>query len=356
MRAANAFYFCRVNKKSMRKNFTLLLLIPVSILFFACAKTDLHAPASPVNLPGNATAYVAGSANDTAVYFVNGKEYVLTSGKTPAAANSLVISGAAIYIAGYESNGAHTAAKYWKNGIATVLSDTSLNAAATSIAVSGSDIYVAGWITLGTNKAAALWHNGSLTQLTASGHSGAANALFFSGGDVYVAGYDSTATRVSACYWKNGAITTLPDSLSYAVAQGITVGGSDVYVAGWGLSPDGFSYLAPRLWKNGSALPLATTSNSALATSVAVSGNTTYVTGRDDYRAVYWENGTEKLNGDGFQSNAIAIDDNVLYFAGTAGGANVANAVGTSPVFWRNDIAFPLGYGPGTANAIVVTN
>src|SRR6185437_1891712 len=355
MHIAHAFYFWRVNKKSMRKKSTLLLLIPGFLTFFACTKNNLHAPLAdtsggPIDLPGNATAYVAGSAGDTAVYFINGKEYALTSGKTPAASNSIAVSGGNIYVAGYESNGEHTAAKYWKNGVAIVLSDTSVNAVATSIAVVGSDVYVVGWISSGTANTAALWRNGGLTSLTAVGHSGAANALFFNGADVYVAGYDSTAGQASACYWKNGAITTLPDSLSYAIAQGITVSGSDVFVVGWGLSPDGFSYLAPRLWKNGSVQPLATTSNSALATSVAVNGNTTYVTGRDDYRAVYWENGTEKINGDGFQSNAIAINDSVLYFAGNAGGENVANGTGTTPVFWRNDIAFSLGHSPGTAN------
>lgn len=49
MRAAHAFYFCRVNKRSMRKNFTPLLLIPGLVLFFACSKNDLHPPASPVD-------------------------------------------------------------------------------------------------------------------------------------------------------------------------------------------------------------------------------------------------------------------------------------------------------------------
>lgn len=47
MRAAHAFYFYRVNKKkTMRKNFTLLLLIPGFAAFFACTKHETNPTAS----------------------------------------------------------------------------------------------------------------------------------------------------------------------------------------------------------------------------------------------------------------------------------------------------------------------
>jgi hypothetical protein len=53
MRAAHALYFCRVNKKPMRKNFTPLLLIPGFILFFACSKHQTN-PATPTQADSTA--------------------------------------------------------------------------------------------------------------------------------------------------------------------------------------------------------------------------------------------------------------------------------------------------------------
>jgi len=335
----------------------LLLTATIAALSSCSKKSD---SADPIKLPGNATAYVAGATGDTAVYFVNGKEYTLTSGKTPAAANSLAISGSGIYVAGYESNGAHTVAKYWKNGVATVLSDTSTNASATAIAVSGSgsDVYVAGWVSIGSTTAAALWKNGTLKLLSAAGHGGAANALCIDNGDVYIAGCDSAAGQAAACYWKNGAMNTLPDSLSFAVARGIAVNLSDVYVVGYDCSPDEYSYIGPRLWKNGSIVQLPVSStyysgHNAIATSVAVTGNTTYVGGQDFFRAAYWQNGTENFV-DGSQCNAVAVENGDIYLAGYANA--LANTNGSSAVFWRNGIILPLDYSAATANAIVVTN
>src|SRR6185437_10288510 len=65
MRTAHAFYFCRVNKKSMRKNFTPLLLIPGFILFFACSKNDLHAPTPPADSTTANTYLDPGTLNAT---------------------------------------------------------------------------------------------------------------------------------------------------------------------------------------------------------------------------------------------------------------------------------------------------
>ena len=329
----------------------LFLLTATVAALSSCAKK--HLTTGPINLPGNAIAYVAGQVGDTAVYFVNGQEYTLTSGMTPASAKSIALSGLNIYVAGYESNGAHTVAKYWKNGVATILSDTSLNAVATAIAVTGSDVYVTGWVSVGSMPAAVLWKNGKLTALNATGHYGAANALCVSGTDVYVGGYDSAANTVTPCYWKNGALNPLPDSLSYAVATGIAVSASDVYVVGWDRNANGW-YTYPQCWKNGGVQPLTNTGNyNAIATSVLATGSTTYITGEDNYRAVYWQNGTENLVVDGYQCNAAAINNGDLYFAGaTANGG----AYGYGPGFWRDGISLPLSRSHGSANSIVVTN
>jgi hypothetical protein len=332
------------------KTITILLLSATIATQPACTK---KAASNPLALPGNATAYVAVTAGDTAIYYVNGKEYTLTNGKTPASANGIALSGSDVYVAGYEFNGTHRVAEYWKNGKAVALSDGTADATANAITIVGTDVYVAGWIAAGAMTNAALWKNGSLIQLNAAGHGGAANAICTNGTDIYVAGYDSTAGQTSACYWKNTTIVLLPDSLHYATAQSIALNGTDVYVAGWDRSPDGFSYLGPRCWKNSSSLPLSTTTPRAVATSIVVSGNTTYVAGQDNDNAVYWKNGIENLVNNGCLVNAIAVNEDDLYFAGQAAFANVNTP---SALFWRNNIAFPLDNDQGTANAIIVTN
>lgn len=336
------------------RTITIVLLSASLAALSSCAKKNASSStAYPIDLPGNAKAYIAGTSGDTAVYYVNGKEYTLTSGADSAAATAITVSGSDVYVAGYELDGGTKVAKYWKNGVATILSNTVENTVANAIVVVGSNVYVAGTITEGPFSTAVFWKNGTMLLLTTPGRNGAANAICSNGVDIYIAGYDSTAGRVAACYWKNGDLTTLPDSLAYSVAQGITLSGSDVYVAGWDVSADGFSLRAPRLWKNGTPIPLSTTSPAAAATSITVVGNDIYLAGQDYYRSVYWKNGTETFM-DGYKLNAIAISNGDLYFAGQAGNASPDGFA--TGVFWRDGIIFNIGTAPGSANAIVVTN
>lgn len=329
---------------------TILLLIVAIVAQSSCTKTK---SSNPLTLPGNVITYVAGTAGDTAVYYVNGKEYQLSSGNSPASANGIALSGSDVYVAGYESNGTLQIAKYWKNGTAVILSDTTANVIANAIALIGADVYVAGTIYTNTASAAALWKNGSLTLLNATGHGGGANALLASGTDVYVAGYDSTAGQVTACYWKNGVIVTLPDSLNYARAQSIAINGTDVYLAGWDRSADGFSFIGPRCWKNGTTIPLATSTKTAAATSITIASNTIFITGQDNGNSIYWQNGSENLLTDGNLGNAIAINNGDIYVAGTS---TVLAGSFTSALFWRDGVPIPLSANPSAANAIVITN
>ena len=77
-----------------------------------------------------------------------------------------------VYVAGVENNGVFDVAKYWKNGIPVDLSDGSSQASANSIVVSGSDVYVAGWVrNSSTQKAVAVyWKNGIAVNLTDGSH------------------------------------------------------------------------------------------------------------------------------------------------------------------------------------------
>src|ERR1700744_6132900 len=145
------------------RTITILILAANIAALSSCAKKNANS--YPINLPGNAKAYVAATIGDTAAYFINGKEYPLTSGQDTASANAIAVSGSDVYVAGYESNGARMVAKYWKNGVATALSDTQLNATDNAIAVVGSTVYVAGWVIFDGVKTAVLWENQNLTLL-----------------------------------------------------------------------------------------------------------------------------------------------------------------------------------------------
>jgi hypothetical protein len=59
----------------------------------------------------------------------------LTNGQQNASANSVYISGADVYVAGYESNGTKKVATIWKNGVVSALTNGQQNAYATSIFV-----------------------------------------------------------------------------------------------------------------------------------------------------------------------------------------------------------------------------
>src|ERR1017187_3829195 len=138
-----------------------------------------------------------------------------------------------VYVAGVENNGLFDIAKYWKNGIPVNLSDGYYQASANSIIVSGSDVYVAGWLRNGIDgKAIAVyWKNGIPVNLTDGSHETYATSIAVSGNDVYVAGTQNDTGSI-AKYWKNGSLVNLTDLFGGNVATSIAVSGTDVYVSG----------------------------------------------------------------------------------------------------------------------------
>jgi len=215
-------------------------------------------------------------------YWKNGQEVTLGN---IAGASSIALSGNDVYVAGWEyiatGFGAVAVAKYWKNGQPVSLTNGASQAYANSIVVVGADIYVAGE----EGEVAKYWKNGHAVSLT-NGSSAWANSIVVIGSDVYVAGYEGGIAK----YWKNGQAV----SLSQGNATSIAVVGSDVYVAGY--THRGQWNSVAKYWKNGHEVPL-TSGSEAFATSIAVVEGDVYVAGQEyKYNETccavkYWKNG-----------------------------------------------------------------
>jgi hypothetical protein len=143
-------------------------------------------------------------------YWKNGVPYNLSDGTRYATANSITVSGSDVYVAGWENNveitspalaNVFSVAKYWKNGIPVNLTDGTSNAKANSIIVSGGDIYVAGY----ENNNAKYWKDGIAVALTDGTYIAGAYSINVAGLDVYVAGNENNVAK----YWKNGVAVTL---------------------------------------------------------------------------------------------------------------------------------------------------
>ena len=155
-----------------------------------------------------------------AKYWKNGVDITLndTQDFTTSYASSIAVSVSDVYMAGYTnggvSGGVFKIAKYWKNGVTVNLTNgLTYDAEANSIIVIGSDVYVAGIEkNAAGNTVAKYWKNGTAVKLTDGTRNAAANSITVSGSDVYVAGYelDNTYNYV-AKYWKNGTAFALTD-------------------------------------------------------------------------------------------------------------------------------------------------
>lgn len=323
--------------------------------------------------------YVAGfelssSGHPTAKYWKNGTVTALSDGSKDTYAESIFVSGADVYVAGYgwkgpAGSGNKDVAKYWKNGILVDLTDGTKEARAYSVFVNGSDFYVAGTETETSgdiNALAKYWKNGTAVTFTRGSNTAQAVALsvFVSGNDVYAAGYEynyypGSVWYYTGVYWKNGIEIPLfkgaaNSSRVDAVATSIYVSGSDVYVTGY-VGVPGISnavYL-----KNGTATALTDASQSSQGNCVFVSGSDVYVAGYESNGtndiAKYWKNGTSNSLSDGSideQANSIYVSGNDVYTAGQSYNGNQINIA----KYWKNTTPVPLTDGTYNASALSI--
>lgn len=130
-------------------------------------------------------------------------------------ANTIVVSGKDVYIAGDEFDDedgiTRSYATVWKNGIPMHIGLQDSNMIK-GLFISGNDVYAAGSsIHSSTYFAAAYWKNGIRTFITSANQS-QANSIYVLGKDVYTAGFINTKgvpDGGEAVYWKNNEINYL---------------------------------------------------------------------------------------------------------------------------------------------------
>jgi hypothetical protein len=192
--------------------------------------------------------YVAGWTEDSVEYAPNSwvtgpvaklwKNGVLASLSdlvaTTAVAESVVVSGPDVYVAGYAAPTLYASgsepwtAQYWKNGQAVPLSDGVHGAKAFAISVAGDSVFAAGFTSAGAGDLATVWNNGSAVRWTQGSTDGLILALAAPGipflpeqfaGNLYAAGYEGSTAKV----WVNGVPQSLTDGSTEAEAWGIFV-------------------------------------------------------------------------------------------------------------------------------------
>ena len=324
-----------------------LLLLLFMTICFSCKKSQ---PSSSSFSPG-ADVYMAGTTNDSAVYWKNGQRVGLSAnGKATGIA---VSANGDVYVSGVvdSSSGAQLAV-YWKNGVRVNLTDTG-TATTDGIALADTNVYVSGFLlrnNYGSLSAAGAvyWKNGVQVNLTNCGPLDASDAagLAVSGSDVYVAGFIimSGAGNDTAAVWKNGVLVPNLITTEGNVFYSIVFNGSDMYVAG-----ESGGYL-----KNGALVSLP---QGFMITGLAFSGQNIYAIGSTSalpanggFIPAYWENGNlvKRFDADAI-INAIAATGNDVYIVGSI----YPSSGQLSAVYWKNGVQETLAT-TGEINAITI--
>jgi len=276
--------------------------------------------------------YTAGYENNVNSYSVakvwkNGVETALSSGVSTAQgwARAVYVSGADVYVVGYEFNGVRYTAKLWKNGTSTSLTNGNYDSQAWAISVSGSDVYVAGYEkNIAGKTVAKIWKNGVPTSLTDGTNDAQVYGIFISQTDTYAVGFETISGRITATLWKNGVAATLPGAGISTTAYSVYVSGGNVYVAGNEIISGGYSKVI--LWTN--EVPAYLTngfSSIAIPYSVFVNGTDVYVAGFDQStgtglaKAMLWKNGAAISLTDGLtyaRANSVYVYNSDVYVTG----------------------------------------
>lgn len=355
--------------------------IPGICLFFAvlwvmgCSSKEDTTPEEPAEWPLGQDVYVAGVENTqnniVARLWKNGTVENLTgstvksSGEitTGTEARSVFVSGADVYVAGYEmtleGDEMIVRARLWKNGLMQNLANGTYSDHAFAVFVSDGDVYVLGRealepSTFPSRWAFKLWKNGE-AEIFATGNSRwQVNSLFVSHGNVYVAGCTYDHDVQQARIWINGVAEDLTVGTGNSNALSVFVSGSDVYVAGFDHVDPGNSSVA-KLWKNGKPINLSDGKKNAKAYAVCIADNDVYVAGVDGEESKLWKNGVAQDIADAGNAillHAVCVKNNDIYLAGYVEGLQeVAPGSGIIPVsylkasLWRNGKKLDLSVG-----------
>jgi hypothetical protein len=334
----------------------IIIITILSGIFFSCKKSATEAGTGGTqSLSG---VYIVGSENATAKYWQNGvgKFLNLRAGAVSSVARGVVVANGNVYMVGEERTNIKSTAVYWRNDTAVSLSANSSNGAtANCIAVSGANIYIGGYEaeagnTVGTT--AKVWKNGVPISLTDGLHVAEVLSITIVGSDVYAAGYEYLGVSLSTRrpkYWRNGTPISIGNDTE-GWLSGIVVSGNDVYVAGYELNPTTGVAIA-KYWKNGVGTSLSNGVLNNYGLCLMVSGSDVYVGGYERrnqnifYTAKYWKNNTagEKiLEATGSQDaivNTGFINGNDVYFAGVV---NIPTNVVYKARIWKNGVAIDI--------------
>lgn len=314
------------------------VVMALLLVFVACKKDATNKNSNSKNTPG---VYIAGTQNDTAVYWKDG---VLTKLEIPFAASdrglSIFVANNNVYVAGINSG----KACLWTNGALKNLASN--NSGAYSVYVAGNDVYVAG----SDNQNPVYWKNGVEHKLELSTGYAAAEAysIFVSGNTVYAAGEQYTTGSGVATLWTNDTPTELVDPASYvfSYARSVFVKGNNVYVAGMTSNNHGYD---ASYWKNGALNVLSTASSSASSISVDDNDNV-YILGEcfhNSYEVTLWKNSQPVylggFGGLGEGGNCVFTSGSDVYAAGVLQDWAVFQSV-----YWKNNV--PTNIGPVAEN------
>lgn len=259
-------------------------------------------------------------------------------------------------------------AGYWKNGVFNAVQAVAgpANASAYTISVSGADVYVGGYDRGGSIKGIpCYWKNGVEVQLPIpAGNTGTVTSMVVNGSDVYAAGYyrtnDANHTN-RAAIWKNGVLTTLAFNKESSASTGIALDGTDVYVCGYS-SINGV--ICAIYWKNNVWHPFAGTATPSYASAIAVDANHNYyISGTNSSGACYWKDGNAVTltgnsythnNNPNFIANNIATANGFAYVGGASLCVPCNDDVST---YWKNGqpVQFNDSIDLGGISAIQIT-